>query len=179
MYKYLIIFIFATFLNAQDLKIASYNVENFFDLSYDKTEYDEYIPNNKSLWNQRNFNIKLENIIKVIEDLDADIIALQEIENENLIKLLKQKLPQYSYYNFTKYPSSAVGLGFLSKIPIKNSQNLNVKFEKAVYRPILETTFKLENLEFKIFNNHWPSKKSPENYRVKCLKLIIIRVKIS
>ncbi|HNW66460.1 MAG TPA: endonuclease, partial [Aliarcobacter cryaerophilus] len=107
MYKYLIIFIFATFLNAQDFKIASYNVENFFDLSYDKTEYDEYIPNNKSLWNQRNFNIKLENIIKVIEDLDADIIALQEIENENLIKLLKQKLPQYSYYNFTKYPSSA------------------------------------------------------------------------
>ncbi len=158
MYKYLIIFIFATFLNAQDLKIASYNVENFFDLSYDKTEYDEYIPNNKSLWNQRNFNIKLENIIKVIEDLDADIIALQEIENENLIKLLKQKLPQYSYYNFTKYPSSAVGLGFLSKIPIKNSQNLNVKFEKAVYRPILETTFKLENLEFKIFNNKRASK---------------------
>ncbi|HRG61033.1 MAG TPA: hypothetical protein PLU59_03705 [Aliarcobacter cryaerophilus] len=132
MYKYLIIFIFATFLNAQDLKIASYNVENFFDLSYDKTEYDEYIPNNKSLWNQRNFNIKLENIIKVIEDLDADIIALQEIENENLIKLLKQKLPQYSYYNFAKYPSSAVGLGFLSKIPIKNSQNLNVKFEKEI-----------------------------------------------
>ena len=119
MYKYLIIFIFATFLNAQDLKIASYNVENFFDLSYDKTEYDEYIPNNKSLWNQRNFNIKLENIIKVIEDLDADIIALQEIENENLIKLLKQKLPQYSYYNFTKYPSSAVGLGFLSKFQSK------------------------------------------------------------
>lgn len=177
MYKYLIIFIFATFLNAQDLKIASYNVENFFDLSYDKTEYDEYIPNNKSLWNQRNFNIKLENIIKVIEDLDADIIALQEIENENLIKLLKQKLPQYSYYNFTKYPSSAVGLGFLSKIPIKNSQNLNVKFEKAVYRPILETTFKLENLEFKIFNNHWPSKKSPENYRVKYAKTLYDRLK--
>lgn len=177
MYKYLIIFIFATFLNAQNLKIASYNVENFFDLSYDKTEYDEYIPNNKSLWNQRNFNIKLENIIKVIEDLDADIIALQEIENENLIKLLKQKLPQYSYYNFTKYPSSAVGLGFLSKIPIKNSQNLNVKFEKAVYRPILETTFKLENLEFKIFNNHWPSKKSPENYRVKYAKTLYDRLK--
>ena len=65
LYKYLIIFIFATFLNAQNLKIASYNVENFFDLNYDKTEYNEYIPNNKSAWNQRNFNIKLENIVKI------------------------------------------------------------------------------------------------------------------
>ena len=125
MYKYLIIFIFATFLNAQDLKIASYNVENFFDLSYDKTEYDEYIPNNKSLWNQRNFNIKLENIIKVIEDLDADIIALQEIENENVIKLLKEKLPQYKYYTFSKYDTSSVGLGFLSKVKIIESKNLD------------------------------------------------------
>ena len=87
-------------------------------------EYDEYIPNNKYLWNQRTFDAKLKNIIKVLNDLDADIIALQEIENENLIKLLKQKLPQYSYYTFSKYPSSAVGLGFLSKIPIKNSKIL-------------------------------------------------------
>ncbi len=94
LYKYLIIFIFSTLLNAQNLKIASYNVENFFDLNYDKTEYNEYIPNNKSAWNQRNFNIKLENIVKIIEDLDADIIALQEIEHENLTKPFKQILPQ-------------------------------------------------------------------------------------
>ena len=61
-------------------------------MTNDKTDYDEYIPNNKYLWNQRTFDAKLKNIIKVLNDLDADIIALQEIENENLIKLLKQKL---------------------------------------------------------------------------------------
>ncbi|AXK48951.1 endonuclease [Aliarcobacter trophiarum LMG 25534] len=177
MYKYLIIFLFSIILNAQNLKIASYNVENFFDLNHDKTEYNEYIPNSKSLWNQRAFDIKLKNILKVIEDLDADIIALQEIENEKLIKLLKQKLPKYSYYSFSKYPNSAIGLGFLSKIPIKNSQNLNVKFQKATYRPILETTFKLDDIEFKVFNNHWPSKKASESYRVKYAKTLFDRLK--
>jgi len=98
MFKFFIILsLFPILLFSQNIKIATYNPENFFDLTNDKTEYDEYIPNNKYLWNQRTFDAKLKNIIKVLNDLDADIIALQEIENENLIKLLKQKLPQYSY----------------------------------------------------------------------------------
>ncbi len=167
MFKFLLLLLAPLLIFANNIKIASYNVENFFDLKHDKTEYDEYIPNNQALWNQRNFDIKLKNILKVIEDLDADIIALQEIENESLIKLLLKNLPQYSYYSFSKYPKSAVGLGFLSKIPIKNSRNLDVKLSSSSYRPILETTFTISNIDFKIFNNHWPSKKASEVLRVK------------
>ena len=173
MFKFFIILsLFPILLFSQNIKIASYNPENFFDLTNDKTEYDEYIPNNKYLWNQRTFDAKLKNIIKVLNDLDADIIALQEIENENLIKLLKQKLPQYSYYTFSKYPSSAVGLGFLSKIPIKNSKILNANLSQESYRPIIEATFTYENVDFKIFNNHWPSKAVGESYRVKYAKIL-------
>ncbi|QKF73590.1 endonuclease/exonuclease/phosphatase [Aliarcobacter faecis] len=175
--KFLIILIFTLNLFAQNLKIASYNVENFFDLINNKTEYEEYVPNSNSLWNQRNFDIKLKNTLKVLNDLDADIIALQEIENENLIKLLKQKLPQYSYYAFSKYPNSAVGLGFLSKIPIKNYKNLDVKLSSNSYRPILEATFNFENIDFKIFNNHWPSKKASEVLRVKYAQTLNNRLK--
>lgn len=177
MYKILLILIFSIFLNAQNLKIASYNVENFFDLNKDKSDYKEYIPNSSTLWNQRNFNIKLNNILKVLNDLNADIIALQEIENESLMKLLKKNLPQYSYYSFTKYQNSSVGLGFLSKIPIKSSSSLNVKFSNAIYRPILESTFQIDNIEFKIFNNHWPSKRASENHRIKYAKTLYDRVK--
>ncbi len=178
MFKFFIILsLFPILLFSQNIKIATYNPENFFDLTNDKTEYDEYIPNNKYLWNQRTFDAKLKNIIKVLNDLDADIIALQEIENENLIKLLKQKLPQYSYYTFSKYPSSAVGLGFLSKIPIKNSKILNANLSQESYRPIIEATFTYENVDFKIFNNHWPSKKSSEIYRVKYAQTLNSRLK--
>uniref|UniRef100_UPI0040488085 endonuclease/exonuclease/phosphatase family protein n=1 Tax=Aliarcobacter sp. TaxID=2321116 RepID=UPI0040488085 len=98
MFKLLILFILAICLKANTFTIASYNVENLFDLKNDKNEYKEYIPNTHSLWNQRNFNIKINNLVKVINNLDSDIIALQEIENRDLMKLLVKKLPQYNYY---------------------------------------------------------------------------------
>lgn len=177
MFRLLIFLFLPIILFSQNIKIASYNVENFFDLNNDKTEYTEYIPNNKHLWNQRAFDAKLKNILKVINDLDADIIALQEIENENLIKLLKQKLPQYNYYTFSKYSNSAVGLGFLSKIPIKNSKIIDVNLSSDSYRPILEATFIFENIDFKVFNNHWPSKKSSEIYRIKYAQTLNNRLK--
>uniref|UniRef100_UPI0040479A33 endonuclease/exonuclease/phosphatase family protein n=1 Tax=Aliarcobacter sp. TaxID=2321116 RepID=UPI0040479A33 len=39
-----------------------------------------------------------------------------------------------------------------------------------LFRPILETTFIYESVEFKVFNNHWPSKAVGESYRVKYAK---------
>ena len=170
MYKILFL-LFITFnLFANQLKIASYNVENLFDLKVDNSEHAEFVPNSKSQWNEKNFNIKLNNLIKVIEDLDADIIALQEIENRELIQLLIKKIPKYKYYSFIKYPNSAIGLGFLSEIEIKENKFIDIKFETKVYRPILETTFLFNNVEFKIFNNHWPSKSGGESYRIKYAK---------
>ena len=56
------------------MKIASYNVENLFDLYKSGNEYKEYIPNTKSNWNQRTYKIKLKNIAKVIVEIDADIM---------------------------------------------------------------------------------------------------------
>lgn len=170
MLKFLLLFIFTISLSANNFTIASYNVENFFDLKDDNTEYKEFIPNTSSLWNQKNFNIKFNNLLKVINDLDADIIALQEIENRDLMQELMKKLPQYKYYSFIKYPKSAVGLGLLSKIKIKDNKHIDVKFRTKLFRPILETTFIYENIEFKTFNNHWPSKAAGESYRVKYAK---------
>ena len=170
MFKYLFLLIFSISLFANNITVASYNVENFFDLKKDNSEYTEFIPNTKNQWNQRNFNIKLNNLLKVISDIDANIIALQEIENRDLMILLSKKLPQYKYYSFVKYPNSAVGVGILSKIEIKSNSTIDVKFTSRLYRPILETTFTYENIEFKVFNNHWPSKAAPESYRIKYAK---------
>lgn len=155
---------------AKDFIIASYNAENLFDLKKQNSEYKEFIPNTASKWNQKNFNIKINNAVKVIKDINADIIGLQEIENRNIMQLLLKKLPEYKYYSFTKHSRSSVGVGFLSKIKIKDKRQIDVKFTNKIFRPILETTFELENKEFKIFNNHWPSKRVSESYRVKFAK---------
>ncbi|WP_320034428.1 endonuclease/exonuclease/phosphatase family protein [Halarcobacter sp.] len=163
-------------LYAKDFTVSSYNVENLFDLELNKTDYKEYKPNTNSNWNKKTFNIKLSNTIKVLKDLDSDIIALQEIENKELIKLLLKILPEYKYYSFSKYPNASVGVGFLSKIKIIKNKTINVKFSNKIFRPILETTFKLDDFQFKIFNNHWPSKRSPESYRIKYAKKLFDRI---
>ena len=170
MFKFLLLFIFTLSLKADNFTVASYNVENLFDLKNDNNEYSEFIPNAHSQWNQRNFNIKLNNLIKVINDIDADIIALQEVENRDLMQELKRKLPKYNYYSFIKYPNSAIGIGLLSKIKIKDNKHIDVKFTSKLFRPILETTLIYENIEFKVFNNHWPSKAVGESYRVQYAK---------
>lgn len=178
MSKILFLFLFAIILNAKTFSIATYNVENLFDLNKDNDEYSEFIPNTSSNWNETNFNIKINNLIKVIKDMNVDIIALQEIENRELMQLLLKKLPDYKYYSFIKYSDSAIGLGILSKIEIKENNNLDVKFRTKQFRPILETTFIYENIEFKVFNNHWPSKSSSESYRIKYAKNLQDRVSL-
>lgn len=166
MYKLLFLLLLCINAFSQNFKVASYNVENLFDLTKQNSEYKEFIPNTKSNWNNATFNIKLNNVIKVIKEIDADIIALQEIENKAVLLQLFKRLPQYKYYSFAKYPRSAVGVAFLSKIKIKDNRQIDVKFRNKLFRPILESTFELNNQEFKIFNNHWPSKAVAESYRV-------------
>lgn len=162
---------------AQNFTVASYNVENLFDLKKQNTEYKEFIPFTKSKWNKKTFDIKIKNTIKVIKDINADIIAFQEIENKDLLIFLKKKLPQYKYHSFSKYPKSSVGIGFLSKIKIIENKEITVKFKRRTYRPIQETTFRIDNIDFKIFNNHWPSKRVAESYRIKYAKRLQDRLK--
>ena len=121
MLKLLLFLTFAINIYAKNFTIASYNVENLFDLKKQNSEYKEFIPNTASKWNAKKFNIKINNIVKVIKDIDADIIGLQEIENRNIMQVLLRKLPDYKYSSFVKYPKSSVGIGFLSKVKIKDS----------------------------------------------------------
>ncbi|MFA9374791.1 MAG: endonuclease, partial [Poseidonibacter sp.] len=55
---------------AKDFTISSYNVENLFDLEKNNTEYKEFIPYSKSMWNKKNFDIKMNNTIRVLKDLN-------------------------------------------------------------------------------------------------------------
>ena len=94
------------------LTIATYNVENLFDISSRGYRYKEYKINSDSQWNLKNYKIKLKNIAKVIQDIDADIISLQEIGSENALKdlrlTLKQKGLFYKYYTIAKRKNTAI-----------------------------------------------------------------------
>jgi hypothetical protein len=164
----LLFLILSTLLNAIELKIASYNVENLFDMSYNGTEYKEYIPNRHN-WTKSILNKKLTHISEVICDIDADIIGLQEIENQNALELLQKSLKEYGcsykYSAITHKPKSAIQIALLSKIPIQNSKDIVVTRAWGI-RNILETKFIVDGKSIYIFVNHWNSKKSSDNKRI-------------
>ena len=162
---YIFIFVFSFFLEARDFKVASYNVENLFDLKYDGTEYKEYKPNTKT-WNTNSFTKKIKNITQVINDLDADIVALQEVESQEALDALLKKTPRYKYHTFLKKETSSVGVALLSIYPIKNSTKIDVDTNDKYSRYILKATVLIEDKKLIIFVNHWRSKRAAESKRI-------------
>ena len=162
------------------MTIASYNVENLFDLDESGYEYKEYVPNGVSKWNLKNYKTKLKNISRVIIDIDADIIALQEIESLTALKDLRKTLQQnglyYKYYKIADRKNTTVKVAMLSKIPFVYSKEVSVQ-SSMKYRDILETKFTVDGKSFYIFTNHWKSKGGPESMRIISAKALLKRIK--
>lgn len=161
----LIFFVSTLLVDAKDFTVASYNVENLFDLQKDGTEYQEYTPNTK-VWNQQILQKKLLNIQQVLKDLDADIVALQEIESQKALENLLGFLPSYKYYSFTKKKTSSVGVALISRYPIIKSESIEVDKYDERARDILKSYLKVDKEEFIIYINHWRSKRAAESKRV-------------
>lgn len=162
------------------MTIATYNVENLFDLKKSGYEYKEYIPNTASEWNQKNYRIKLQNISKAIKDINADIIALEEIESLDALKDLRFALKQagiyYQYYKIADKKNTTVKVAVLSKIPFVYTKEVSVTSSYR-YRNILEAKFSIDGKELYLFVNHWKSKSGGESRRIVSAKALIKRVK--
>lgn len=161
------------------LSIASYNVENLFDLEKKGYKYKEYEPNTKSNWNEKTYKIKLKNIARVIKDIDADIIALQEIHSLEALKDLRFTLKRaglyYEFYKIADKKNTAINVAILSKFPFVYAKELEVT-KTYKYRNILEAKFKIDGVEFYLFVNHWNAKTKPESKRIYSAKVLRDRV---
>ncbi|MEA1952791.1 MAG: endonuclease/exonuclease/phosphatase family protein [Campylobacterota bacterium] len=168
------------YLFAEPFKVASYNVQNLFDVEFQGTEYKEYIPK-KHNWNQKMMNTKLSHIAEVICDLNADIIGLQEIENSKVFELLLKRLKnvgcEYPYSSITLKRKAPIQVALLSKFPIKKEKELQVNYSPYV-RNILEVEVSVKGNPLTIFVNHWKSKSrnGVESKRIKYAKKLQKRV---
>ena len=158
--KFGIYVLLSLLLFAKPFKVASYNVENLFDARYQGSEYQEYIPG-KHNWSRRMVEIKLNHIAEVICDLDADILGLQEIENENIFHQLIRRLNQvgcgYKYNAITHKKNAPIQIALLSRYPISKQKEIQVSYAPRV-RNILEVEIKVQGKPLSIFVNHWKSK---------------------
>lgn len=173
----------STSLDAKTFTLATYNVQNLFDLKKSGFEYIDYIPNTKALWNKKNYHIKLKRLSQAINDLNPDIIALQEIESDQALKDLQVSLNKlhnnYPYRAITTLKQTTVHTAILSKFPILSSTEIMVN-PKDKIRSILDVSLDIKGNKFRIFVNHWKSKRGPESKRIpygKALSKLIKKIK--
>ena len=165
---------FARPLYADVFRIVSYNVENLFDLQADATDYPDYRPNGKTGWDRSVLSVKLKNIASVIKDMDAEIVALQEIESEKALALLQKQLSMmgtnYRYSAIAGQRPTSVKCAVLSTFPIVEKKDLVVGHKKE--RNILKITVEIADHPLIMYVNHWKSKSGPESKRIKYAKVL-------
>ncbi len=149
-------------------KIVSYNVENLFDLHSDVTDYPEYRPGGTFGWDSTRLDIKLGNIASVLKDLDAEIIALQEVESRKSLALLQKRLYQvgaeYPYSAIAEGRKTSVKCAVLSGFPIVETKEILVGQNNE--RSILKVVFDINGHPLILYVNHWKSKSAPESKRM-------------
>jgi len=155
--------------------VAFYNVENLFDTIDDPLINDnEFLPSAENKWNSEKFNIKLNNLAKVISSLKEnsfpDVIGLCEIENKSVLEsLIKTDLLEKAGYEIIHQNSpdlrgiDVAALYRKDKFRLISSRFLKVEFSEKPEdktRDILYIkgiALKKDTLHF--YFNHWPSRR--------------------
>ena len=166
--RFFVLFFIPIYLYAKQFSVATYNVENLFDMKKSGYEYKEYVPNSKSGWTKKMLSIKIKNLARVIKDVNADIISLQEVESKEVLKRLNLALGEKKYpYMYSSFQTKGIDVVLLSKYPIREHNSYNILKR---FRPIYRVVVNIEDLDVTIFMNHWPSYKHPVKTRMKFAK---------
>lgn len=197
------------FSTGNQIEIIAYNVENLFDTLHDEGKEDwTFLPiktkgKNEACakvkykkyrdecfetdWNEEKLETKLEQIREVLtRDRSSlpDVLALVEIENENVISLLAKKLG-YKEFTVSNSPDErGIDLAVLwnesklKKISKKEHEIKSKALEGRPTRNILEVEFLVASKHpLTLFVNHWPSQGNKNESRVDAAKIMMKRVK--
>lgn len=155
--------------NKDVFSIVNWNVQTFFDSNKDGNEYKEFTKAN--LWNQEKYEYRIKNLCDVIQNLNADIYVLEEIENQNILIDISNYIntnkwnskDKWNYSCFNKSEFSCIGIAIISKYPLSQLKvhNFDIKTELStppIMRNLLEVTVNIGDKPITIFANHWKSK---------------------
>lgn len=180
--------------------IMTYNVENLFDTLDDKGKDDKaYLPLSQKQsqkhidscnkvkvkkwreeclyfdWTEDAKNKKLKNIVEVIlssKENGPDLIALQEVENINVLSELYDLLEPYGYIDFTLLEGNdyrGIDNAYISKYKMSNQKLNKIKFSPEYAskdtRPIFEIHINVDGEVLRIYNIHFPAPYHPTGMR--------------
>lgn len=186
---------------ANEIKIMSYNVLNLFDAEKDEFSDDwQWLPKNypgkqrycnglsnprqaqecsQFDWTYEKVDWKLNQIKKVVDFQGSmpDMLAVMEVENENVIRMLAAKLGYKHYLITTSSDKRGIDVGLLfNPRPDLNYvgwEPLYVKFNSnRPGRDIMRVDFQWKGRPLSIYVNHWPSQRNPTDERVACARVL-------
>lgn len=129
--------------------VATFNVEWLGDGKTDRK------PRNEADYN---------NIAKIISELNADIVGLQEIENVNAIKKILKYLKSYKFIITENKTAQNVAYLYNSKLEIKRSfVSDRIDVADRSTRPALVMECKKSNFDFVVVNVHLKSTSRYDN----------------
>ena len=110
------------------LRVATWNVENLFDARNDPERGDD-VPSAGEVAQ------KLEDIARVLRALDADVVALQEVENEAILRSLAEQVPDLGYterHLVDSFDGRGIDVACLARVPVTMVANhLGERFPNA------------------------------------------------
>jgi len=154
-----------------------YNVENLFDTFDDSlTNDNEFTPWGEKHWSHKRFNQKLRHIFQTIVASDKgnmpDFIGLCEVENYFCLKQLVDSTPlwkaDYKIVHFNSPDKRGIDVALLYKsstVSVINAKPVRIQFENpdVKSRDVLYVHANLNENDYHLFVNHWPSKRGGES----------------
>ena len=156
----------------QTLKVLNWNVETFFDVQTEGTEYINFI--NSKDWSEERYAERVKRLCSVIKKADADLLVFEEVENEGVLQDIVNFLgsnwkrsKNYKYSCFAKNPGASIGIGVVSRFPLGEMKLHEFQVDldgeqQPPTRPILEVEVKCKGGALVLFANHWKSKSGGE-----------------
>ncbi|HBN46029.1 MAG TPA: endonuclease/exonuclease/phosphatase family protein [Candidatus Marinimicrobia bacterium] len=163
--KYLItLFWLFTVITGQSLRVGFWNVENLFDLEDDPTTRDEeFALGGKKNVTQEVYDLKLKNCAYVLEDLNADVLGLCEVENHFVLDELNRAYSgrNYEIIHYDSPDSRGIDNALLydaSLFKVTETKPINNTLPSGKpTRDILYVKGEYKGQSLHIYVNHWPS----------------------
>lgn len=157
---------------AESLRLVSWNVQTFFDAERDGCEYKDFVTDKR--WGEAAYRERLKRLCSSLAELDADVLVLEEIENEAVLQDISNFLcsvwmpgKRYRQAAFCKEAGGSLGCAVLSRYPLEglSSQGLEARavsgkssFRKnPPLRPLMSVRVVKNGKSLILLVNHWKS----------------------
>jgi endonuclease/exonuclease/phosphatase family metal-dependent hydrolase len=173
--------------SAEELYIASWNVENLFDLQRDLSVElkDDFTPDSPKKWTKERLGIKLTNLSEAISKMNAgkgpDVLGLCEVENRKVVEMLRDKLAplgrKYEIVHKESPSDRGIDTALLYDANVFSLADSKFHFVDAdKTRDIVEAKLHRDGSDLFVFVNHWPSRRNPESQRLKAAEVLRKRI---